>query len=397
LDLELTDDQRLFQETTRKFLEAETPLTTVRQLEHDPAGFDRGWWAQGAALGWTALLVPEDHGGGSVSGAGVRDLVIVAEEMGRAVAPGPFLPTNLVALALVRSGGAAHQSDVLPGIVAGEVVAAWAYDEPGARWDAGRIQLAAAERDGGFVLDGRKTKVEAAAAADQLLVTARSPDGLTQLLVARDTPGVTVVPLEGLDLVRRFADVRFEGVEVPAEAVVGTVGGADDDVARQLQLALVLQCAAMSGATSRVFDFTVEYAFDRFSFGRPLASYQALKHRFADMKLWVEACFATTDGAARAIQDDDPKAGRLASVAKAYVGERTPEIIQDCVQLHGGIGVTWEHDIHLFLRRVTTDRALYGLPDDHVERVASSLLDTAASPGGPGAAPASSSVSEGRP
>jgi alkylation response protein AidB-like acyl-CoA dehydrogenase len=394
VDLELTDDQRLFQETTRKFLEAETPLTAVRRLADDPTGFDRGWWAQGAALGWTALLVPEDHGGGSVSGSGVRDLVIVAEEMGRAVAPGPFLPTNVVAWALARSGGAAQQRDVLPGIVAGDVVAAWAFDEPSARWDAGRIQLAAGERGGGFVLDGRKTKVEAAAAADQLLVTARSPAGLTQLLVPRDTPGVTVVPLEGLDLVRRFADVRFEGVELPADAVVGTVGGADDDVARQLHLALVLQCAAMSGATNRVFEFTVEYAFDRFSFGRPLASYQALKHRFADMKLWVEACFATTDGAARALQDDDPRAARYASVAKAYVGERTPEIIQDCIQLHGGIGVTWEHDIHLFLRRVTVDRALYGLPDDHVERVAASLLDDQRgldAPARPG------STSEGRP
>jgi alkylation response protein AidB-like acyl-CoA dehydrogenase len=164
--------------------------------------------------------------------------------------------------------------------------------------------------------------------------------------------------------------VRFDGVRVPASAVVGTVGGAAGDVDRQLQIALVLQCAEMAGAAYRVFEMTVEYAFDRYSFGRPLASYQALKHRYADLKLWVESCFATADGAARAVQEDAGRGAKLASVAKAYVGERAPEIIQDGVQLHGGIGVTWEHDIHLYLRRVTVDRALYGSPDDHLERVA---------------------------
>jgi alkylation response protein AidB-like acyl-CoA dehydrogenase len=212
--------------------------------------------------------------------------------------------------------------------------------------------------------------VEAAAQADQLLVTARTGRGLTQFLVPAGAEGVRIVPLQGLDLVKRFGEVHFEGTEVPAAAVVGEVDGAGPDVERLLQLAVVLQCAETVGAANRVFDFTLEYAFDRFSFGRPLASYQALKHRFADMKLWLECCHATTGGAAHAVQAHTEDAAKLASAAKAYVGEYATEIIQDCVQMHGGIGVTWDHAIHLYLRRATLNRALYGSPSEHRERLA---------------------------
>jgi alkylation response protein AidB-like acyl-CoA dehydrogenase len=370
VDLELSSDQEFFVDTTRKFLEAEAPLTTVRQQADDPAGFDRAWWRRGAELGWTSMLVPEEDGGGSVSGHGLLDLVLVAEEMGRLVSPGPFLPTNLVAAALAASGTPAQRQAVLPGIVSGDVVASWCLAEAGRPWTGSSVQLSAAPRGDGWILDGTKTKVEAAGQADQLLVTARTGRGLTQFLVPAEANGVRIVPLNGLDLVRRFAEVHFEGVEVPAAAVVGEAGGAGPDVERLLQVAVVLQCAETVGAANRVFDFTLEYAFDRFSFGRPLASYQALKHRFADMKLWLECCLATTGGAAHAVEAHAEDAAKLASVAKAYVGEYATEIIQDCVQMHGGIGVTWDHDIHLYLRRATLNRALYGSPSEHRERLA---------------------------
>ncbi len=142
---------------------------------------------------------------------------------------------------------------------------------------------------------------------------------------------------------------------------------------RQLQIALALQCAETAGIVDRVFAFTVEYAFDRSSFGRPLASYQALKHRFADMKMWLEACHATAQGAAEAVEAGSPVAPELVSVAASYVGDHATDIIQDCVQMHGGIGVTWDHDIHLYLRRATVNRALYGAPDQHRERLAALL------------------------
>jgi alkylation response protein AidB-like acyl-CoA dehydrogenase len=371
VDLRLSDDQQLFRETTRKFLESTCPLETVRRLaDAEPAGFERKWWKQGAELGWVSMLVPEEDGGGSISGHGLLDLVLVAEEMGRLVAPGPFVPTNVVAAALARSGTPSQRREFLPDLVNGDTVAAWCLGTPVAGIDTAGGRVEAAPSDGGYVLDGVTGPVEAGGEADLLLVTVRTGEGVTQCVVPSDAAGVAVGPAHGLDLVRRYAQVRFDQVAVPGDAVLGLPGGADIDVERQLQIAVVLQVAEMVGALERTFEFTVEYAFDRHSFGRPLASYQALKHRFADMKTWLEAAHATAGAAARAVDTESPLAPELASVAKSYVGERGPAILQDCVQLHGGIGVTWEHDLHLYLRRVVTDATQFGTPSDHRERVA---------------------------
>ena len=371
MELQLSDDQELFQETTRRFLETSTPLPTVRELAADePAGFDRSWWRQGAELGWTSMLVPEDRGGGSVSDRGLLDLALVAEEFGRLVAPGPLLAVNLVAAAVAEAGTDDQAAAHLPGLLSGETVATWALAEPGGSWTVAGVALSAQPDGDGFVLDGVKGPAEAAGQADLVLVTARTGDGLTQFLVPTDAEGVTTVEAGSLDLVRRFAEVHLSGVRLGPEAVLGPVGGGAPAVERLGQLAVVLQCAEMVGATQRVFDFTVEYSFDRYSFGRPLASYQALKHRFADMKLWLESCHATAAAAARAVSDQAPDAGELASVAKAFIGDHAPAILQDCVQMHGGIGVTWDHDLHLYIRRVAQDRALFGTPSEHRERVA---------------------------
>ncbi len=374
MDFELTDDQELFRATTRKFLENECPLPVVRQLADEPAGFDPGWWQEACALGWTSAFVPDDLGGGTVSGQPVLDLVVVAEEMGRLVAPGPFLPTNVVAAALAEHGSAEQQAEILPGLAAGEAVAAWALAEPGRGWRARDVTLRATPAGAGWVLDGEKAYVEAAAQATWLLVTARTDEGeLVQFVLPAATDGVTIAAVDSLDLVRRFGHVRFDGTRLPASAVVGGPGPAGEAVGRQLQIALALQLAEMVGAIDRVFEFTSQWAFDRYSFGRPLASYQALKHRFADMKMWLEASHGTATAAARAVERRSDDAPELVSVAKAYVGDQAPELVQECVQLHGGIGITWEHDIHLYLRRVTLDRALYGAPADHRDLVAGYL------------------------
>jgi alkylation response protein AidB-like acyl-CoA dehydrogenase len=380
MDLSLTDDQQFFQETTRKFLQQEAPLATVRELADTPDGFDRGWWVRGAELGWTSMLVPEADGGGSLSGAGLLDLVIVAEEMGRLVSPGPLGPTNVVAAALAAGGSAELRARVLPGIVAGEVVAAWCIAGPGGGWDADGVAVTATRDGDDYVLEGIATPVEAGGQADELLVTARTrggsaQGGLTQFLVAAGSAGIDIAPLESVDLVRRFATVRFNSLKVPAASVVGEVDGAAAAVERQLQLAIVLQCAETVGALDRVVEFTLEYLADRSSFGRPLASYQAIKHRFADMKMWLEAAHGATELAARVVQDDDPEAPEIVSAAASYLGDHATEIVQECTQLHGGIGVTWEHDLHLYLRRVTLDRNLHGTPAQHRERIAALLLD----------------------
>lgn len=370
MDLDLTADQKLFRTTSKKFLDNEAPLTRVRELSEDAAGFDRDWWSRGAELGWAAMLVPEELGGGSVSGQGLMDLAIVAEEMGRLVTPGPLLATNAVIAGLVHAGG--HE-ETIERLVSGEAVASWAVYEPSAGWRPDRPAVTARAKGDAYVLDGVKDRVEAAGQADLFLVTAQTDSGPLQFLVDATTDGVTVVPSASLDLVRRFGEVRLEGVEIPAAAVVGSVETTPAAIERQLQVAVVLQCAESTGAVDRVFEFTVQWAFDRYSFGRPLASYQALKHRFADMKTWLEACHATSGAAARAVQEGSPDAAELVSVAKSYVGQRSVEIIQDCVQLHGGIGVTWEHDLHLYLRRVTVNRALYGTPEEHRRRIADIL------------------------
>jgi alkylation response protein AidB-like acyl-CoA dehydrogenase len=375
MDLSMTDDQRFFQETTRKFLEQEAPLTAVRALADDPAGFDRRWWSRGAELGWTSLLVPEADGGGSLGGEGVLDLVIVAEEMGRLVSPGPLVPTNVVAAAVAAGGLPEIRSRVLPPIVAGDLVAAWCVAGPGGAWDGGGVPVAATADGDGFVLTGTYAPVEAAAQADELLLTTRTSGGLTQFLVPAGTEGITITPMGSVDLVRRFAAVQLDAVRVPAALVIGDVDGAAAAVDRQLALALVLQCAETVGALDRVVEFTLEYLADRSSFGRPLASYQALKHRFADMKMWLETSHGATELAARAVQHDDPDADEIVSAAASYIGDHSTELVQECTQLHGGIGVTWEHDLHLYLRRVTLNRNLYGTPAEHRERIAARLLE----------------------
>ena len=361
---DLSDDQEFFRETARRFIEAEVPISVVREWHELADGCPPSWWQAAAELGWTSLMVPESLGGGSISGRPIVDLTIVADEMGRGVTPGPFMPTNVVADTLGRSGSPDQQA-LLEAVMAGEVVLAWAFCEPGGDWTADHVAAEAVPANSGYVLAGTKTAVEAGAQAHHLLVTAQSPDGLAQFLVPSDAEGLTVTPHESLDLGRRFAEVRLDGVAVGPDALVGAPGAAAEaDVERQRQVMVVLQCADNAGSAARVLEFTVEYAFDRYSFGRPLASYQALKHRFADMKMWSEASQAVVDGAADALADGTGEE-RMVSVAKSYVGDHSVELMQDCVQMHGGIGVTYEHDLHLYLRRATVNRGLFGTPGDH--------------------------------
>jgi alkylation response protein AidB-like acyl-CoA dehydrogenase len=373
MELELNSDQQLFAETTRRFLESESPLTKVRALHDEGIGFERDYWRRGAELGWTGMLVPPALGGGSISDAGLLDLALVAEEMGRLVSPGPLLPVNVVAAAVGNAGAPGWHAEIVAGLVSGELIGTWAFAETGATWDATGVRLEATRVGDDWVLDGSKTYVQDAAGADWFLVTVRTGDGLSQLLVPKTAPGLSVTPLVSLDMVRQFGEVRFFAVRVPASSVVGSVGRAGPDIEQQLQTALVIQNAETVGATSRVFDMALEYCKDRMSFGRPIGSYQAVKHYLADMKLWLEACQGTAIASARAVAASSTDAPELISVAKSYIGDRCPAIIQGCVQLHGGIGVTWDADLHLYLRRVAQNAALYGSVQQHHRRLADLL------------------------
>ena len=372
MKLDLDDDQVAFRDTVRKFIQAEVPLPAIRELYDRPEGFDRDWWRQAAELGWTSMFVADDHGGGSLSGRPVTDAVIIAEEMGRMLSPGPFLPVNVVAAGVSRDGSDAQQGALLPGLLSGQEFAAWAFSEPGGRWDAGGVSTSATPDGDGIVLDGTKAFVEAVAAASQVLITAQTDGEPTQVLVPVDTPGVRVTPGRSVDMTRRFGAIHFNDVRLPIDAVVGSVGGAAATVQYQLSVALALQCAELVGIADRTLEMTLEYGRDRFAFGRPIVSFQALKHRIADMAQWLETSMATADSLATAIDDGDDTS-RLASVAKAYVGDKVPLIVDDCVQITGGIGVTWEHDIHMYNRRAVVSRAVYGSPAEHKEQLFSLL------------------------
>jgi alkylation response protein AidB-like acyl-CoA dehydrogenase len=373
VELELTSDQEFFAETTRKFLEDKSPVTELRAKRHDPVGFDRDYWRQGAELGWTSLLVSEEDGGGSISGRGVGDLALVGFEFGRHAAPGPLVVNNVVAGTLSRLGTAAQKEEWLAGILSGELLGSWCLAEPRPHDRLGEVTVEAALKGDRFVLSGTKQPVESADQSDVLLVVARTPDGLVQFLVPTDAPGVSRAPMGGVDLSRRFSSVTFDSVEVPLSAVIGQPGQAETDVERELELAITLELAEMVGAMDKAFEITIEWAFNRYSFGRPLASYQALKHRFADMKIWLEASHALADETARAVQDESPDQMEIASAAKAYISSRGPELVHECVQMHGGIGVTFEHDLHLYLRRVVLGSQLYGTVGDHRNRLTTIL------------------------
>ncbi len=353
----------LFASTTQSFLEKEASLSRLRELHAAGTSFEVDWWRRAAELGWTSLLVPEELGGGSVSGDGVADLALVAELAGKTVAPGPLHPVSTV-LAGLAEAPEKHE-DTIESLLSGEVVGSWAVYEPGKPWSPLDAAVTATRTETGYRIDGVKDRVEAGAESAVLLVVAQCDGAVRQFLVPTDKPGVRVEPQRSIDMVKSYARVHFDGVEVDADAAVGAAELTADLVARQSQIAMILQCAEIVGILETVLAFTIQWGFDRHSFGRPIGSYQALKHKYADLKIWFEACRATTNAAVAAVASRSPGADMAVSVAKSYVGEHAPGMLQDCIQLHGGIGVTWEHDLHLFLRRVTLYRSMFGTPEEH--------------------------------
>jgi len=359
----------LFASTAQAFLEKEGSLARVRELHAAGIAFEPDWWRRAAELGWASLLVPEQLGGGSVSGSGVEDLALIAELIGKTVAPGPLHPVSTVLAGLVDADDAERHATTIESLVSGELIASWAVYEPGKPWAPTRPTVTATPTAQGFRIDGVKDRVEAGAESGLVMVVAESDGALRQFLVPTDAPGVSIQQQNSVDLVKRYARMSFDDVEVDESAAVGSPAQTPALIERQAQIAMVLQCAEIVGILDTVLDFTIQWALDRHSFGRPLASYQALKHKFADLKIWLEACRATTRAAISEVAARSADADMTVSVAKSYVGEHAPSMVQDCIQLHGGIGVTWEHDLHLFLRRATLYRSMFGTPEDHNLRV----------------------------
>lgn len=320
------------------------------------------------------MLVPEQYGGGSVTGEGILDLVEIAEEAGRFIHAAPVLSTNAAAYAIAQYGSPELRQEFLPAIAAGETPAAWCFAEDSGSFDADDLSLRIRRVSGGFELQGSKRFVQDGHCAGVLLVTGRDDDGgLTQVVVRNDAPGVVVEPLTSMDFSRRVAAVRFEGTTVPVEAVVGMPGAAGPAVAQQLMLALVLQCADSVGAMGALNDMTFEYAKERFAYGRPIGSFQAIKHKCVEMFMGFIGSQAVTAAAAKAFQTGDPDAGVRASIAKAYVGDAFSRNGEHAHQVHGGIGYTWEHDTHLYSRHAKFHEAMFGSPHWHRDRLSRGL------------------------
>jgi alkylation response protein AidB-like acyl-CoA dehydrogenase len=365
---ELTPEQELIRTYSVRLFEETCPLTAIRDAVEDPVGLDFEYLRAGAELGWYSLFIPEEFGGDSSSGFGIADVAMLSEMRGRALQPGPFIAVNIVSCAIAQSGTEEQKVRWLPKLASGECRAAWASADSFGEWS-GEQGTHVDRVAGGFVLTGKKHFVEYANLADLLLVTAETDQGAAQFLVPVTAAGLTIRPLAGLDISRRLFEVQFERVTVNESDVLGSSEGVVTDVERQCDMGAVLTVADSIGAMSRLFESTCQYALDRTAFGRPIGSFQAIKHRLADVSLALEASKAVGVAAVNALRDGRHDSAEIASIAKAFVGDSSTDLVQECFQIHGGIAFTWEHDLHMYLRRITANNALYGSPSWHRERI----------------------------
>src|SRR6266702_1331941 len=374
MDFAFSEEQEMLRRSARDFLTKECSSKVVRRLMEADDSYDPALWKKIADLGWTALGIPEEYGGVGT----FLDLVVVLEEAGRALLPGPFFSTmGLAVPALIEAGTEAQKKKVLGAIAEGSARATLAVTEPSGRWDASAISLAAHQKSGGWQLDGVKTFVPDAGVADYFVVAARTrgdgEEGVTLFLVERNTKGVEVKPLETLDQTRRWSEVRFDAVELGADAVMGAPDKAWPPLRRALEWATAALCAEMVGGVQKVLETSTEYAKTRHQFGKPIGIYQAVSHKLADMLVLSESGKSATYYAAWAVDADAPDRSLASSMAKAYVSDAYRKVAGDGIQVHGGIGFTWEHDMHLYFKRAKSSEVTLGDATYHRELVAQAL------------------------
>jgi alkylation response protein AidB-like acyl-CoA dehydrogenase len=359
-----TEEQELLRSEVRKFLEESCPLEKVRSIG-EGAGFDPTLWRQIADLGWLGLLVPEEHGG---AGLGWVDLVVVLEETGRSLLPSPLLATTLFAHALVRFGSDAQKAELLPRIASGEAIGTLALMEADDVPGPAGVQLSGEKDGAGWTLRGEKLFVPDAEAATHFLTAFRTMDGVRLAILARGAAGVSAASFPGIDLTKRVGRLSMEDVRVEESALLP---GADAEALGALFDAGATAVATEAvGAAEAALDLTVRYARERIQFGRPIGQFQGVKHPLAESYVDIESWKSLAYYAAWCIDEGHADAPLAASRAKAYASECFPRIGIEVIQLHGGIGYTWEYDAHLYLKRAKWMRPVFGDADWHYERVA---------------------------
>jgi len=352
-------------------------MTYVRKMMDDDTGYSEEQWKKMGELGWTGLILPEQYGG---AGLNMVDLVVVLEEMGRVVMPGPFFASVILGgIAIDLGGSSAQKKKYLPQLAAGTLKATLAHVEESGRWDAEGIQLPAAKGASGFVLNGVKLFVHDAHNSDLLVVPARTGSkgqkGITLFMVDAKQQGVEITLLKTMDQTRKLCEVRFNNVAVGKDAVLGKANQGWSLLDRIIDRAKVALCAEMCGGAQKVLEMSVEYAKVREQFGRPIGSFQAIQHKCANMMVQVESSKSATYYAAWAVANDVPEAHLAACMAKAYCSDAYRYVGGEGIQIHGGIGFTWEHDMHLYFKRAKGSEVTFGDATWNRELVAQVVLD----------------------
>ena len=366
MDFAFSDDQQLLKNAARAFLDERCTSPIVRALWDDPRGESEAMWKDMAQLGWLGLSLPEAYGG---SGLGVVETAILLDEMGRAAYPGPYLPTVLAAHAIAAAGTKEQKARWLPGIATGGARATCAFVDADLSCDPAATATRAEKAGAGWRLHGAKQFVAWAHVADVLVLPARAPEGLTLFLVEPAAAGLALKPVTAIDLGTRWAAITLDNVGVGPDAVLGAPGNGERLLTELLRRAAVAASAEMLGAARRCLDMSVGYAKVREQFGQPIGSFQAIRHKCAEMLLEVENSHAAVYYAAWALDAAAPDAALAASVAKSYVSEAARRVCGEALQVHGGIGFTWEYDLHLYQKRAKALEPLYGDADWHRELI----------------------------
>ena len=372
MDFDLSKPQKLLKESAREFLTRQCKPEYVRGLMETETADDAALWKDMADQGWTGIIIPEEFGG---LGLGPLEMAVVSEEMGRACLPGPFLATLFGAALIEKAGSQKQKTRYLEAIAAGELKATVAQLENEANWDIEAVKLKAERNNGNYQLSGSKLFVPDSEVADLLICVARNGDGHLLLPVERTADGLEIKPMPSMDATRKLSEVVFREVSVADADLLGADGDARGALGQAMQVATVALSAEMVGGMQWVLDVTVEYAKTRQQFGRPIGSFQAIQHQCADMLLMTESARSAVYYAAWAVSEDTPRSSTAVSIAKAYCSDAFREVSNRGIQIHGGIGFTWEHDLHLYYKRSKASEVMFGDATFHRERIARAVVD----------------------
>jgi alkylation response protein AidB-like acyl-CoA dehydrogenase len=376
MNLDLTEEQEMLRTSARDFLTKECPKTMVRKLEEDEKGYSPELWYKMAELGWMGLVLPEQYNG---MGMGFMDLVILLQEMGRNILPGPFFSTVVMgSLPILNAGTEEQKKEFLPRIAAGDMILTLAFIEPSARYDAAGVQTKAAAQGDSFIINGTKLFAENAHIADYIICVTRTKkgttpeDGITLFLVDAKSPGIKceVMPTIGAD---KLCEVVFKNVKVPKNRMLGKLHEGWPIMAKTLEYATIAKCAEMVGGQEAALDMTLAYVKERVQYGKPIGSFQVIQHYCANMWMNVETSRDILYKAAWNVAEGLPGSDSEVAVAKGWINEAYKFVTERAVQCHGAIGTTRDHDIGLYYRRAKAGELAFGDTDFQKELVAQQL------------------------